>query len=231
MDQDKFRSVDSDIQHPCFDGDLIPDTGGSVQKYGDDAFDAATKSGDYLGRLQLMTANSQKVKEGVFPANHYAMVRDQNYQDIGEKVDVAVVAWRPKALEIDEELINVYDPENAEFKRIALKSEEKDSGCMYGPEFLVWIPSIKMFATFFMGTKSSRREAPNMKARLKNAATMASQLIKTKRYSWWSPEITACSTPFDMPENDALMKEVEKFNNPPAQEIEKAPEGGEDRDR
>ena len=73
--------------------------GGEIAVPDDDVFKAATKSGDYLPRLQLLTSNSEIVKDGKFPMNHFAIVRDQNNQDIGESVDVLVVAWRAKAIE------------------------------------------------------------------------------------------------------------------------------------
>jgi hypothetical protein len=205
------------------------DVGGDLQKFDDESFLAATKAGDYLPRLQLMTSTSDKCKAGDFPVNHYAIVRDQNYSDLGETVDVLVVTWRPKALEIDEELISVFDPEHEEFKRISEKSFEKDSGCMFGPEFLVWIPVIKEFATFFMGSKSARREAPNVKARLQKAATLKSRLVDPprSRYKWQTPVVTQCSTPIDLPDHEELTKQVDKFNNPPITQVERAEEEGE----
>jgi len=221
---------------PVFDGaDLITlpgDTG--VSKYGDEAFALATKVGDYLPRIQLMTSQSTKCKKKEFPIDHYALVQGQNFIDLGESVDVLVIAWRPKAIEIGDEIISVFDPKDTEFERIQLQSDVKDSGCMFGPEYLMWVPTQKQFATFFMGSKSSRRESPSVKALLKNAATLKSHLIETKKYSWQSPIATPCSTPFDMPGADDLIKQVTKFNNPPKQEIEKIDEAtadSQERDR
>ena len=192
--------------------------------YDDDAFDKATKAGDWLPRLQLMTANSKECKDGNFPLNTYAVVKDQNLTDVGKEVDVLVIAWRPKAMEIDEQVYAVYDPESVDFKRIQEESNVKDSGCMYGPEFLVWLPSTKQYATFFMGSKSSRREAGNVRALLKNAGTLKSKKIETKKYTWFSPIIEKCTTAFDPPQQDELLEQYTKFINPPESEIEKAPE-------
>jgi hypothetical protein len=123
-----------------------------------------------------------------------------------------------------EAVISCYDPNAEEFKRIANKSEQPNSGCMYGPEFLVYVPAQKKFATFFMGSKSARKEAPAVKALLQAAATLKSKKISTPQYTWFAPQAVPCSTPFDLPNMDDLKKEVEKFNNPPAQEVEKATE-------
>lgn len=217
--QTKFKLVYGDDS----EANIIPAeaTGGAVEKFDDDAFALATKAGDYLPRLQLMTANSDQCKKGDFPINHYALVSGQNFIDLGEALDIAVVIWRPKALEIGDEIISVYDPEDGEFKRIQEKSEEKDSGCMFGPEFLVYIPSKIEFATFFMGSKSSRREAPNLRARMGKAATLKSHLIETKKFSWFAPTIVPCSTPMDIPPVEEISEQVEKFNNPPKSEVER----------
>ena len=210
-----------------FEGELIPagaiDDAGLV-KHDDDVFALATKTGEWLPRLQLMTSNSEKCKDGSFPVNHYAVIDGSNYTDLGDSVDCIPITWRPKAIEMGDEIITVYDPKNSEFERIQIKSDEQDSGCMFGIEFLVWIAQSKQFATFFMGSKSSRREAPNVKALLKKAATLKSHLIEGKKYKWQSPCVTACSTPFDTPTIEQLKEEVEKFNNPPATDVQTADE-------
>jgi len=205
---------------------MIPaEVAGGLAKYDDSVFKETTKSGDYLPRLQLMTSASDKCKSGEFPINHYALIRDQNYDDVGEAVDLLVVTWRPKALEIGDEVISVFDPESPEFKRIQEKSGEKDSGCMYGPEYLVYLPSAKVFATFFCGSKSARREAPTIQNKLGKPATLKAKKIETKKYTWYAPSCTACSTPFETPDIEDLKKAVEKFNNPPANTVEVVEEG------
>lgn len=191
-----------------------------VSKYSEEDWDATASSSTFLPRLQLMTSNAGMCKSGDFPANHYALVRDSKFDDLGKNVDILLLSWRPKALETGDAVISVYDPESAEFQRIQDKSAEKDSGCMFGPEFLVWVPKAKAFATFFMGTKSARRESGAVKARLKKAATLGSHEIKTKKFTWYAPQCSACSTPFDMPQKEAMLAALEQFNNPPESDIE-----------
>ncbi len=199
----------------------LDDIGGlGLDKYTDEDFDAAQSSAQYLPRLQLMTSNAGVCKAGEFPTNHYALVADQNHTDLGKSVDLLVVTWRPKALETGNQVISAYQPSSEEFQRIQSKSFEANSGCMFGPEFLVWVPQLKRFSTFFMGTKSSRREAPNVKARLKKFATLSSKKIETPKFTWFAPSCTACTTPLEMPERDALLEAVEQFNNPPAPTLE-----------
>jgi len=198
-------------------------------KYSDEDFDKSASGGGFLPRVQLMTSNSAKCKSGDFSVNHYALIQDQKFDDLGKNVDVLIVDWRPKALETGEAVISVFDPNDDEFARIQERSlNEKDSGCMFGPEYLVWIPSVKRFATFFMGTKSSRREAGAVKARMHKAATLGSQKCKNASYEWFAPECQACSTPFEMPNKSELAEVVEKFRNPPKPEIEGVKENPEE---
>jgi len=222
----------SDVQEPIHDGELVKFEGeNAVTKYSDEDFALATKAGDYLPRVQLMTSNSDKCKKGDFPINHYALVRGKDFQDLGDSVDALVIAWRPKAIEMADAIIVDHDPNSEEFKRIQAKAGDANSGCMYGPEFLLYLPDQKEFATFFMGSKSSRNEAGNMRTRMHKAATLKSQELSNKHYSWFSPSIVSCSTPFDLPDQAELVEQKQKFENPPEPELEKDSGGDGERDR
>lgn len=197
-------------------------TGGEVAEYDDELFKKAAKTGDYLPRFQLMTANSEQVKSGEFPTNHFALVQDQKFIDLGEKVDGLIVAWRPKALEIDEIIVTVHDPDDEEFQRIMTKSNEPgEMSCMYGPEFLLWLPESGEFTTFFMCSKSMRRESPNVKSLMRKGATFKSKKISTPKFTWWSAIAEKCTTPFDLPDQTKLEKEYHKFMNPEVKTVER----------
>lgn len=201
--------------------------GGEMQKYDEDVFKEVVTPGGYLPRLQLMTSQSNKCKSGDFPINHYALVRDGNHTDCGKEVDILVIAWRPKAIQItDETVIAVFDHESDQFKSIVEKSEVQDSGCLYGPEYLVYVPEKKQYALFFMGSKSSRRESPNVKALICKAGTLEPKHVVTKKYEWYTPAIKPCATPFEVPDIEDIKEQVDKFNNPPESEVEVADEAG-----
>ena len=91
---------------------------------------------------------------------------------------------------------------------------------MYGPEFLVWIPSQGVFATYFMSSKTARREAKKMEPLLGKAATFRCKLIDSGRFKWHGPVVVPCSSPLEVPALDAIKGEVEKFQNPPKSDIE-----------
>jgi hypothetical protein len=226
--EEKDMHIRGIARTPVYENDMIEIPDSAVQKFDDDAF-AVVASATYTPRLQLMTSNSGPCQKGEFPTNNYALVQDQKYQDLGKEVELWAIAWRPKAIDMsdDDTILTSHDPKDPEFQRIQAKSDEKDSGCMYGPEYLVYVPAVNAFATFFMGSKSSRREAPALQARLKNSAILKSKLIETKKFSWYAPIVTPCSTPLDKPDPEKLASELEKFNNPPKDDKERVEESEE----
>lgn len=193
------------------------------QQPGDDIFNSVANGGKYLPRIQMFGGNSEAVKSGKVPMAHYALVtgKDQ-YQDLGDTVDSVPIAWRPKAMDVGgEEVISVHDHTDPEFARIQAQSEVKDSGCMFGPEFLLWLPDIKKFVSLFMSSKTARREAPAIRDRIGKPTTLGVTYIKTQKYSWHGIVAKPCSTPFDLPTDEAVEEEVEKFLNPPKTEVER----------
>lgn len=209
----------------------VPQVEGTVQKADDEAFEGATQSDAYMSYIQLMTSNATKCKTGEFPVNHWALVSNGNHKSLGLEVDVAVLSWRPRAFEMtDDGIFSVYNTKDPEFARISAKADSSnDPGEMYGPEFLLWIPQISKFVTALFGTKSARKEAPNLRARMEMAATLKSHLIKGRKFSWQAPLITACTAELSpLPSDEDLLEQVTKFKNPPKEERETVkPEKGE----
>jgi hypothetical protein len=206
----------------------------AVATANDEMFSSVASSGAFLPRLQLMTANSEKCKDGSFPTNHYARVHDSSERDLETSVDVLIIDWRPFAFEQDEEgtTISCYDATSAEFKRIQAKADESAmNGRMYGPQFLLWVPAAKEFMTFFMASKTARRASTGVKALMTppngqgtGHCTLGSQKIEKGDYTWFGPTSQNCTTPMEYPTEEETMKQVELFRNPPAPEVEKAEE-------
>lgn len=196
----------------------IDDVETNLQK-NDELFDEVTKSGDYLPRLQLITSSTERCKAGEFPTNHYALITGQKYEDLGAQVDFIAVDWRAKALDTSGGVTISYDPKSDSFQAIRERSAVKNSGCMYGPEFLIYIPIVEKWATFFFGSVSSRREAPVLKALLRKAVTAKSQKIVTQ-YTWYAPQIVPCSTPLNTPSIEEVKVQLERFNNPQENDVE-----------
>lgn len=204
------------------DNALIPLEDNEIQQFSEKSFDELTRNNSgFFPRLQLMTSASEKCKVGDFPANHYAFVDGEDYKQLGKEVDVVVVLWRPKAISTGDPLIITHKKESALFQDIVERSSQPDSGCMYGPEFLVWVPEVKKFATFFMGSKSARNEAKPVLALLGKAATFSSKQAKSPKHTWMKPICKVCSTQItELPSPEDLADAKERFKNPPEPDIE-----------
>lgn len=200
-----------------------------ASQFGDDMF-SKVASGGYLPRLMLYGSNSDPVKTETTQIGYSLVEGKDNFNYLGRDVDVLVIAWRPKAISMGDQVIANHNPDSPEFKRIQdLALNTKDSNCMYGPEYLVWVPALRKFATFLMGSKTARNESSKMQARLRQAATLKTKLYESKDFKWHGPQILACSTPFDFPTSEELTEVVTAFNNPKESEVEaiQPPAGGE----
>jgi len=192
------------------------------QQHDDSIFEQVSSSGKYLPRLQLYGSNSDKAKEGVIQSGHYGLTSSKDQiDDLGKEVDVLIVSWRPKALDISgEEIIASYNPNSELFKNIQQRADVPNSSCMFGPEFLVYIPDKAKWATLMMGSKSARREAPNVKSHMGQFATLKVTLAANKRYKWHATVVSSCSTAYDVPADEEIKEKVENFLNPPENENE-----------
>jgi len=189
----------------------------------DDAMFADLVGGGFLPRLQLQTSNSSVCKSGDFPVNHYAHVQGKSMKDLGKTVDVYVIAYRAKALDTSDDLIDSYDPSSDVFISIKNRANnEQNSGCMYGPEFLVWNEDIG-FATFFCGSKTARNIANGIRGAVpeagesvtsKGGVTLGSTLIKNKKFEWQAPTVEICTDISGQPTAEEFTAKLHQFNNP-----------------
>ena len=206
-----------------------------VPKHSSAEMAAVMAGGGWLPRLQLITAKSGHASSGAFPVNHWALISGKKMTDLGAQIDVVVLAERPMAMDTSgEELIVCHEMKmdeanepTGEFARIMAEESVQDSGCMYGPEFLLWIPQTQQFVTYFMGSKSARVEAPNLSAKLYNSATLNSVDAKSGKWQWRAPEVFECTAAnLALPPQDKMESEVKKFLNPTTAEVERVDEAG-----
>lgn len=209
-----------------------------MSKYTEDdkAWGDVITSASFLPYITLYGGNSGAVKEGLIGMAHYGLVRQKDkIEDLGKEFDFLALAWRFKAMEIaDGSIISKYNPKDPGFVAIQEKAGVKDSGCMYGIEFMFFVPNppAACFATFFCNSKTSRREAPNIKsfcprgespagpAKGPEWATLKTQFIKGGGYSWHGPTTTKCSTPYESPSVEDMHDQATKFANPKESAVE-----------
>lgn len=184
-----------------------------------DEFDKIATAGKWLPRIQLITASSKLGKSGKFAINHFAFIPNQNTNiDLGETVDVFLLAWRSKALSVAEPVMSVFDVNLPEFKQIQAIVDAGTDSAWYGPEFLVYIPSIKKCATLFMGSPSARTEAVLYRGIMEdpetsNWVTLSPHEIVTKKYTWYLPTPTECSAEYDLPPLERLLDIQKLFDS------------------
>lgn len=189
--------------------------------------DEVAKGSEFLMRIQLVT-KGRYVDQGKIKPGHWGVPQTggEDIEDLGESIDIIPFCYRPKALDVSdtEAIISVYDVNDPEFQRI--KNAPKNSGCMWGPSFLVLERGTGKLYELFFGNKSGRNEAGKLKPFLPtednggnpSPARLNIRYKQTKEYGWHVPVITKCSEPFD-PEAvkvtpEQVQKEIEKFLNP-----------------
>lgn len=208
-------------------------------------FDDLAKGGDFLARLQLCSKDKY-VTGGLITAGHWGIPASADeIVDLGKSIDVIPLARRPKAVDLNDKdaIITSYDVESTEFKRIRAKAGTKNSGCMFGPSFLVYERSTSRFLEYFCGSASARNEAKKIYPFLAHTAediearklniephgslplTLNNKIAKKNDFIWHVPVVVACSTPFiNSPPRANIIREVERFLNPPTTELKKVPE-------
>lgn len=186
-------------------------------------------SDNFLARLQLFSGRSDAVGEGRIKVNHWGLVDDDDIIDLDDKITIGILAGRHKAIDTGDDFQCSHDPDSDLFKDLVERSAVSNSGCMYGPEFLVYLPMVSKFATLFMGSKTARREAKKFRPLMNKPAYLKSKLISTPKYKWQGPVILPCDEAFDLPPMEEVQAEIAKFLNPPKNETEVADDTGRDR--
>ena len=185
------------------------------------SLEEVAQGSDFLPRIQLIT-KGKYVDTSKIGAGHWGipLPGGDDIDDLGPKIDIIPIAYRPKGLDVSykDAIIAVYDTEDPEFQRI--KAAPKNTGCMWGPSFLVLERSTGKLYELFFGNKSGRNEAAKLRPFLLSQAP-ASLGIRYKKmpdYGWHVPVITKCSEPFDEAAikvtQEQINDELEKFQNP-----------------
>ena len=194
-------------------------------------FDALTRSGGFLPRLQLYTKGAA-VNHGKIRPGEFGIPNGDDVKVLGRSIDVVPLAWRAKAMDMSDKdaMVTNYDATSDVFKAIQAKSEGQDSGCMWGVSFLVFERTTGQFVEFFCGSKTSRTEAAKILPFTQPPRPMilGSRVVEKGNYSWHAPTIAECSLPFDnLPELEKVQAEVTKFLNPKAETAPEKVEEGE----
>jgi hypothetical protein len=188
-----------------------------------------SKGADFLPRIQLIT-KGKYVDTGKIGAGHWGIPQPggEDIIDLGVEIDVVPLFARAKALDVSdkEAIIAVYKTDDPEFQRI--KDAPKNTGCMWGPSYLVLERSTGKMYELYFGNKSGRQEAGKLIPFLETLApaSLSIRYKKTPDYGWHVPVVRKCSEPFDSancPSDKDIKAEIEKFKSP-EKGTEKVPE-------
>jgi hypothetical protein len=187
----------------------------------DEVFDKLVRSA-FLPSIRIAQGNNEMVLEGKLNPGEIAVIRNKDdFVRCGKELILVPLSMRYAAMRFDPGAVKSYfDHESAEFKQVQVDSEETNSRCAYGPQFLVWIPEQREFAHFLFGSKSSRPEARRMKQVINRPATLKARLVKNDKNSWFVPVITPYSGETSMPPTEEATEVADKFNNPGSSQVE-----------
>jgi len=80
-----------------------------------------------------------------------------------------------------------------------------------------------------MGSKTARREAKKFKPLMNKPASLTSKNIEKGKYKWRGPVVLPHAETIELPDLVKMQSEIDKFNNPPEDSAELAPEEGRER--
>lgn len=184
---------------------------------------AVANSSTFLPRVKLCQGSAKEVNtRKVARGGNFALIRSkEEIEDLGDEVIMIPVAGRAKALDTSGEvIITNFDPKSSEFLRIEELSKDKDSGAMYGPEYLVWLPDHNTFALLFLCSPTARREGGAVHAHLGRGALLTSELIDNKKFQWFGPKIKDYSAPIpSIPSQEDIDTQHQRFQNEKSSQV------------
>lgn len=207
----------------------------SAQVGTDDDFDSLSNATNFLQRLELKSKGELVDLQIVKPGSYCVPKGNKEADDLGNKIDLIVLAKKPKAIDMSDRdaIIVSYERASEVFADIEERSATQNSHCMYGATFLVFERSTRKFYEFFCGSASLRRCIGEISAAmtltqeqidargLKGVEPhgpitlhLESKLIKNKAgNSWFVPVITPSSAAIELDEKEfaAAVKEITKF--------------------
>jgi len=193
-----------------------------------------SKVNEYLSRIQLYT-KGRAIDTGAIAPGHYGVPQTGTDEiiDLGDEIDLLVFAMRAKAMDVsDAENITVsYDLHDETYKNIVELADSGETGCLYGPSFLVYERSTNAFYEMFFCNKSARKIGPTLFPYLPLNATVAAEngvkphgpipvtlgvrYAKNKKGSWHVSTVRDCKAPFTKePAVEQVIAQVTKFLKP-----------------
>jgi len=119
----------------------------------------------YLPYIKLVGTSSKEAEDGSVKPGTYLLYKDQSTKlDLTNSFEVMVVATRPLACrKTSSTTLRFYDMASADYKAVEIDAAKDGmTGTWFGPEFLVWVRSLKMWATFHASSATAQGRSANL---------------------------------------------------------------------
>lgn len=200
----------------------------------DKEFDNLAKGFNFLGRLQLFQGQSEHIVNGHVDNGEFAYVTAKGIEHrFGKELQFMPLGYRHKAMDMSgskplawfHKIGETFS--KPEFLDIQERAKGKNSSCSWGPEFLIWIPQIGVFATFHCGSPTFRNSSNDIKALIGRVGTIKNEPLSGvdkqtgKKFFWFGYKMSIFSGSMEHePTQDAYDLEFAKFVNPVDSKVE-----------
>lgn len=193
------------------------------------AFAESAKSVDYLPRIQLMQGTSDLVKDEKIGVGRWALIfNKEEFVDLGNEFEALVLAFRTKAVRTTKPIVTSFNTKSPVYQDIIADSTRPNSGCMHGPEFLMWIPSQEKYATFHCSNPTARNAASQFLPEVGKALSVmvGSTKIDNGKNKWKGPSAKPLEVQIPLP-TEGLGDQLTRFLKVPKDNVQLAEEGTE----
>lgn len=179
-----------------------------------------TNARTFLPSLKLYTSATDEAKEGKIPVLSYGITKKKGdpIVDLGKEPVVIPITYHFKALRKapDGTYLMFHDHTSDAFKEVQKLSEVKDSGCMWGPEVLLFVPGQSEFkyVSWFLMAMTTRPAAAEAMSFAGRPVRLGSEKRENKKKQvWFVPSIKPASESVEAPDPGEMEAAAVSFNN------------------
>lgn len=183
-----------------------------------DWMDEVAKSKEWLGYIEQAAVNNKQVVKGIKASGHfYHCIRKDEQIDLGKEFDALVCGSRPKAIDFRnmEKILSYYNVKDEGFQKVKDLSGTKDSGCMFGPAFLLWIPKANVFSEYLYANISAKNQAGITQDLMDKWVTYKHKAADNAKGAWNTFTVTPCSMKGEAPDPKRFAAVMHDWDNPP----------------
>lgn len=194
-------------------GGLVPATTIDADELAEVRKEAESASG--LAYFRMYGSNSKEVKGKKIPGGNYGFaVGKSDPIDLTAEVDIIICATRLRAVDTKGSK-SFYNRKSDGYQDVKKRSSTKDSGCMHGPEILIWIGVLGKFATWHLNSPTLRNISDDILDALTKAVTVGWRLAEGNGFTWDASTVTPCPDwGHPLPPEDEFTATVKKFKSP-----------------